>query len=143
MPGSAPRSGDPSVPVGGPEKDRARTAATAGAALLALQGLGLVVAGVFLIVRALAPDAHHRGSTEVLGALSVLAGVGVVALARSVRAGSRRFRSLLLVMEIICLPIAVTSIQGGRWYIGGPLALVALAVIVLLGVAGLLTPAED
>jgi hypothetical protein len=142
MPGSDPVSGDRSRVRSG-EQGRAGSAALAAAALIALQGLGLAAAGVFLIVRALGPDAHHRGSTEVLGALSVVVGIGVLALARSVRAGRRRFRSLLLVMEILCLPIAVTSIQGGRWYIGGPLALVALAVIVLLGAAGLLTPGED
>lgn len=125
------------------EPGRSASAAAAAAILLAVQALGLVAAGGFLIVRALEPDAHHRGGAVVLGVLSVLAGVGVLALARSVRARSRRLRSLLLVLEIICLPIAVTTIQGGRWYVGVPLALVALAVIVLLGVAGLLTPPEE
>ena len=42
-------------------------------------------------------------------------------------------RSPLLVLELICLPIAVTVVQGGRWYVGVPLAASALAVIVLLG----------
>jgi len=47
------------------------------------------------------------------------------------------------VLEIICLPVAVTIVQGGRWYIGVPLALVALGVLALLGVAGLLLPARE
>ena len=118
-------------------------AASAAAGVIALQALGLVVAGAFLMIRALWPDAHHRGSTEVLGALSVIAGVGVGAMARAVLRGNRRVRSPLLVLEIICLPIAVTTIQGGRWYVGVPLGLAALASLVLLGKAGLLTPGDD
>jgi hypothetical protein len=117
--------------------------ATAAAALVALQGVGLVAAGVWLIVRALEPDASHRASTEVLGAMSVVVGLVVVATARQVWARSRRVRSPLLVLEIICVPIAITIIQGGRWYVGVPLVIVAVAVIVLMGLAGLLIAADD
>jgi hypothetical protein len=111
--------------------------------LVALQGAGLIAAGVFLIVRALEPDASHRGSTEVLGALSVAVGLLVVATARLVWARRHRVRSPLLVLEIICVPIAITTVQGGRWYVGVPLAIVAVAVIVLMGLGGLLVPADD
>jgi hypothetical protein len=108
-----------------------------------LQGVGLIAAGAFLIVRALQHDATHRASTEVLGALSVVVGVVIIATARLVRARRHRVRSPLLVLEIICIPIAITTIQGGRWYVGVPLAVVAVAVIVLMGMAGLLVPADD
>ncbi|HEX4016360.1 MAG TPA: hypothetical protein VHX15_06435 [Frankiaceae bacterium] len=117
--------------------------ATTAAALVGLQGIGLIGAGVFLIVRAIDPNAAHRGSTEVLGALSVVVGLVIVATARSVRARNHRVRSPLLVLEIICVPIAITTIQGGRWYVGVPLAVIAIAVIVLMGLAGLLVPADD
>ena len=122
---------------------RAGGTATAAAALVGLQGVGLIAAGVFLIVRALEPDASHRASTEVLGALSVVVGLLDRRVARLVWARSRRVRSPLLVLEIICIPIAITIIQGGRWYVGVPLAIVAVAVIVLMGLAGLLVPADD
>ena len=117
--------------------------ATAAAALVGLQGVGLIAAGAYLIIRALAHDATHRGSTEVLGALSVVVGVVILATARLVRARRHRVRSPLLVLEIICIPIAITTIQGGRWYVGVPLAIVAVGVIVLMGMAGLLVPADD
>jgi hypothetical protein len=117
--------------------------ASAAAALVALQGIGLVAAGVWLIVRALEPDAGHRASTEVLGALSVVVGLVIVATARLVAARRRRVRSPLLVLEIICVPIAITTVQGGRWYVGVPLAVVAVAVIVLMGMAGLLIPTDE
>lgn len=115
----------------------------AAAAVMALQVLGLLVAGVYLIVRALQPDAKHRGSTELLGALSLVLGLGVVLMARAVLRRRPGVRSPLLVLEIICLPIAVTTVQGGRWYVGVPLGIAAVAVIVLLGLAGLLVPREE
>jgi hypothetical protein len=117
--------------------------ASAAAALVALQGAGLIAAGGYLIVRALEPDAGHRASTEVLGALSVVVGLVIVATGRLVSARRRRVRSPLLVLEIICVPIAITTVQGGRWYVGVPLAVVAVAVIVLMGLAGLLIPTDD
>ncbi|HEX4431788.1 MAG TPA: hypothetical protein VHZ96_21140 [Frankiaceae bacterium] len=117
--------------------------AKAAAALVGLQGAGLIAAGGYLIVRALEPDAAHRASTEVLGALSLVVGLVIVATARLVRARRHRVRSPLLVLEIICVPIAITTIQGGRWYVGVPLAVVAVAVIVLMGLAGLLVPADE
>jgi hypothetical protein len=117
--------------------------AAAAAAVIGLQALGLIVAGAWLMVRALGHDAHHRASTEVLGAMSILVGVGVLFLARAVGRRNGRVRSLLLVLEIICLPIAVTIWQGGRWYVGLPLAASALLVLVFVGRAGLLTPSDD
>jgi hypothetical protein len=110
----------------------------AAAGLVALQGVGLMVAGGYLIVRALEPDAMHRGSTEVLGVLSLLVGIGVLFMGRATRAGRRR--PPLIVLQIICLPVAFTIIQSGRWDIGVPLGLSALAVLVLLALAGLLVP---
>jgi hypothetical protein len=117
--------------------------ATAAGALVGLQGVGLIAAGLYLIVRALQHDAAHRASTEVLGALSVAVGLVILATARLVRARRHRVRSPLLVLEIICIPIAITTIQGGRWYVGVPLAIAAVGVIVLMGLAGLLVPPEE
>ena len=117
--------------------------AFAAAAVVALQAAGLIVAGVWLMVRALGHDARHRGSTEVLGGLSILVGVGVLYLARAIRRRNGRVRSLLLVLEIICLPIAITTWQGGRWYVGLPLVVTAVLALALAGRAGLLSPSDD
>jgi hypothetical protein len=114
--------------------------------MVALQALGLVGAGAWLTIRAFGHDGQdrYRGSTQVLGALAVLVGIGVLYLARAVHRRNPGVRAPLLVLEIICLPIAVASWQGGRWYVGLPLAVVAVLVIVLLARAGLLSPnAED
>jgi hypothetical protein len=128
-----PGDGGSEVPAGRPDG-----AAAGAAALVGVQAVGLIAAGLYLVIRALFPDATHRGSTEVLGVLSLLVGVGVGLSARSIVRGRRQ--PALIVLEIICLPVAVTIVQGGRWYIGVPLAVVAVGVIVLLHRAGLLLP---
>jgi hypothetical protein len=117
--------------------------ATAAAGVIAVQAAALIAAGAWLMIRALGHDARHRGSTEVLGAMSIVVGAGVLLLARAVRRRNGRVRALLLILEIICLPIAVTVWQGGRWYVGLPLALSAVFALVLAGRSGLLTPSEE
>lgn len=141
--GFALDSGD--MPHASVDQQGPATAALAAAAVIAVQALGLIVAGVWLIVRAFGDGGQdrYRGSTEVLGVLSVLVGIGVVYLAREVRRRNPGVRAPLLVLEIICLPIAVASWQGGRWYVGLPLAVLAVLVIGLLARAGLLSPDAD
>ena len=46
-------------------------------------------------------------------------------------------------LEIISFPIAVTIWQGGRWYIGVPLAVSSVLTLVLAGRAGLLIPSPE
>jgi hypothetical protein len=133
----------PQARIVGPDAPVRSGSAAAAAGVIGLQALGLIAAGVWLMVRTLDDDAHHRGSTEVLGAMSILVGAGVFLLARAVLRRNGRVRSMLLVLEIICLPIAVTSWQGGRWYVGLPLVASAVLVLVLVGRAGLLTPSGD
>jgi len=40
------------------------------------------------------------------------------------------------VLELICLPVAVTVVQGGRWYAGIPLGISAVAVLALMAASG-------
>ena len=134
------RPAQPPEPSAGP-RVAPSAAARVAAVLVALQALGLVVAGGYLIVRALFPDAEHRGSTEVLGFLSLLVGVGVGFGARAV-AGRRR-QPALIVLELLCLPVAWTIIQSERWYLGVALGVIALAALVLLHLGGLLLPDRD
>jgi hypothetical protein len=133
----------PHARVSAPDQSAPPGSASAAAGVIALQATGLVGAGLWLMVRALGHDASHRGSTEVLGAISVAVGIGVVMLARAVRRRNGRVRSLLLVLEIICLPVAVTIWQGGRWYVALPLALSAVLALVLAGLAGVLAPSDE
>lgn len=130
------------APQGPGESARPNPVRLALAALIALQGIGLIVAGVYLVVRALEPHAGHPGSTAVLGALSALVGFVVIGMGRAAMRLRTRVRSPLLVLEILCVPIALTALQGGRWQVGVPLAGVAIAVVVLMGLVGLLSPGD-
>ena len=140
-PRNRPKLGD--MPHARVAPDSTLRAGYAAAVVIALQATALLTAGVWLMVRALGHDAKHRGSTEVLGAMSVVVGIGVLYLARAVTRRNGRVRALLLILEIICLPIAVTTWQGGRWYVGLPLLVSAVLALVLAGRAGLLTPSAD
>ncbi len=118
-------------------------AARAGGVVVALQGVGLLGVGAYLLVRVTQGDSQHAGSTALLGVLSLLAAAGMFAMARAVDNRRRRVRGPLLTLEIICVPIAITIVQGGRWYVGVPLAVVAVVVVILMGVAGLLGPETE
>lgn len=107
-----------------------------------LQAVGLLVASVVLAVEGFSPETADRVAAEIL-ALIGLVGVGaVVFLARGVAQQRRWARSPVLVLELICLPIALTVIQDGKAFAGVPLGLSALAVLVLLAKSGQLTRSD-
>jgi hypothetical protein len=72
----------------------------------------------------------------------LVASLAVVALARGVMQERRWARSPIVVLELICLPIAVTVIQNHKAFAGIPLGLSALAVLVLMAKAGQLTRSD-
>ena len=64
--------------------------------------------------------------------LAAVSAVGLWLVARGLFRGRRWARSPALVTNLLVLPVAVGLVQGGRWYVGGPLLCWALAVLVLL-----------
>jgi len=64
--------------------------------------------------------------------LTLLAGLGLLAVARGLRRARRWARAPALVTQLLALPVAVGLVQGGRWYVGVPLILWALGVLALL-----------
>jgi hypothetical protein len=113
--------------------------ATVAAWVIVVQSVLLAVASVVLAVSGFHPDTVDRAGAEILAAIGLLAAVAFLALARGVVGRQAWARSPVLVIEIICLPVAVTVVQGGRWYAGVPLAISAVAVLALLAVSGQLT----
>jgi hypothetical protein len=57
-------------------------------AVVAVEGAGGAVAGLVFVVAALVGSPHDRGTAVILGVLLVLFGVGLLAIARSLRRGS-------------------------------------------------------
>lgn len=129
----------PNNPGAGPK----RTAARAAGAVLVLQAVGLVVASVVLAVEGFSPETVDRAGAEILALIGLVCAGAVVWLARGVDQERRWARSPVLVLELICLPIAVTVMQNQKIPAGLAIGLSALAVLVLMGRAGQLTRNES
>jgi hypothetical protein len=112
-------------------------------ALVALQGLGLVVVAVFYVVETLVATATDTGRALVSGLLALVAGVGLLLVGRGLSRGGRWARSPALVINLIAVPVAIGLFQGGRWYVGGPLLVWAVAVVVLLFSSSVNAALED
>jgi uncharacterized membrane protein YoaK (UPF0700 family) len=93
------------------------------------------VAAFYLVelVVATADDAL-RAVVSALLALAAAAGLGLVARGLLRRRGWAR--SPALVTNLLVLPVAVGLLQGGRWYVGVPLLVWAVAVLGLLFAPG-------
>ena len=117
-------------------------AARAAAGVLVLQAVGVVVASVVLAVEGFSPETVDRAGAEILAVIGLVGAVAVVVLARGVLQERRWARSPVLVLELICLPIAVTVIQNDKAFAGIPLGLSAVAVLVLLAKSGQLTRSD-
>jgi hypothetical protein len=103
----------------------------------------LAAVSVVLVVSGLRPGTTDRAGAVILAGIGLLSAGAVLALARAVAQRRRWARSPVLVLELICLPVAVTVVQGGRWYAGVPLAVSAVAVLVLLALSGQLSGADE
>ncbi|HSR24153.1 MAG TPA: hypothetical protein VLW53_11420, partial [Candidatus Eisenbacteria bacterium] len=102
------------------------------AVLVALQGVGLLVAAGFYAVELLVATVSDAGRAAVTAVLALLAAAELILVARGLARGRRWARSPALVTNVILLPVAFGLLQGGVWYVGGPLLLWALAVVGLL-----------
>jgi hypothetical protein len=102
------------------------------AALVALQALGLVAVAGLYVVELVVSSSDDQARALVTVALALLAAVGLGLVARGLLAGRRWARSPALVTNLILLPVAFGLLQGDVWYVGIPLLLWAIAVLVLL-----------
>jgi hypothetical protein len=125
----------PNNPGGRPERSAARAASV----LLVAQAVGLVVASVVLAVEGFRPETVDRAGAEILALIGLVCAGAVVGLARGVDGDRRWARSPVLVLELICLPIAVTVMQNHKVAAGLAIGLSALAVLILMARAGQLT----
>ena len=132
MPQDAPNSSAPKV-----------SAAQAAGAVVVLQAVLLAVASVVLAVEGFRPETVDRPGAELLAVIGVASAVAVGVLGRAVARRHRWSRSPVLVIELICLPIAYTVVQNGKWLAGILLGLSAVAALGLLAASGQLTRQDD
>jgi hypothetical protein len=136
MPQEAPNSASPGEGDGSPM-------ARAAAAVLLLQAVFVVVLSALLAFEGFQPDAVDRLGAEILALIGVASAVVLGLLARGIAAGRRWARGPVVVVELICLPIAWNIIQNDKWYAGVPLGVSAIAVLVLMATSGQLLRTED
>jgi hypothetical protein len=112
----------------------------AGAGLLVVEGVALLAAGLWLGVRSLGDDASDRAGAATGGVVALLAGIGVLLLARATLARKRWARSPVIVLQILFLPVGVGLVQSGRPGYGVPVIVLPVAILIALGMARALTP---
>jgi hypothetical protein len=112
----------------------------AGVGLLAVEGVALLASGLWLGVRSLSNDVSNRAGGETGALVAILAGVGVLLLARAVLSRKRWPRSPVIVLQILFVPVGVGLLQSGRPGFGVPMILLPLATLITLGMARALTP---
>jgi hypothetical protein len=132
MPQDAPNSSAPKV-----------SAALAAGAVVVLQAVLLAVASVVLAVEGFRPETVDRLGAELLAVIGVASAVAIAVLGRGLARRQRWSRSPILVIELICLPIAYTVVQNGKWSAGILLGLSAIAALGLLAASGQLTRQDD
>jgi hypothetical protein len=98
--------------------------------LLGLQGVVVLAAAVFWLVEAFVSQATSLLNVVMAVLLFALVGAGLLLVARDLVRRRRWARAPAVTWEVICLPVAYGLFQSGRWYVGLPLAVVALAVLV-------------
>jgi hypothetical protein len=108
-------------------------AVRAAVALLAVEALGLVGVAAFLVFDTIAGDPHSVAGA-LLGALFALLGAAVLlAAGRGLLRLRPAARTPVVVLQLLALPVSYSlGFQAGRVAVGGPMLLVALAVLYLL-----------
>ena len=104
----------------------------AAAALVGLETLGLLAATVFFAVEIVVAEADDRTRAVTATVLTLLGTVGLALVTRGLVRQRRWARAPGLVTNLLVLPVAYDLVRGGRWYVGGPLLVLALTVLVLL-----------
>jgi hypothetical protein len=102
------------------------------AGLVGLEALALFGAGAFYLIELAVATVDDVGRALVTAALAWVAAVGLALVARGLERRRRWARAPALVTNLILVPVAIGLLQSGRWYVGGPLLLVAIGVVGLL-----------
>ena len=102
------------------------------AVLVAGQALGLAGIAAFYLVELMVATPGDRVRAVVTALLALAAAAGLALVARGLLRRRGWARAPALVTNLLVLPVAVGLLQGGRWYVGLPLLVWALAVLGLL-----------
>ena len=102
-------------------------------AVIALEALALLGITVFLVVDAIAGHPDSVGGALLVAAAALLAGVGLGFCARGLWRLQPGARTPAVVLQLLAVPVSYTmAFQAGRYALGGPILVAALAVLYLL-----------
>jgi hypothetical protein len=101
------------------------------ALLLAVEGALLVLLGLGYGGMSLS-DRSGRLAAELAAAFALVAGAGLLLLARAVSQSRAWARSPALVLNVLALPVGAGVVQAGLWWVGVPVLLLAGSVLYLL-----------
>ncbi|AJE82434.1 integral membrane protein [Streptomyces albus] len=105
---------------------------TAAAVLAALEGLALLVGGVYLLVRGLTGDPEDRSQAATGGVTLIVLALLPLIAARGLLRRRSWSRGPAIITQIMALPVAWTLLQADSATIPGGIALAVAAVAVLV-----------
>ncbi len=111
--------------------------------LVVTEGLVMIGLGVLQFVRGFGGDIDDPWRAELGAAIALAFGTVACLLARALVLRRPWARSPIVLVQLLCLPVAVGLLQGGMYGYGVPLLVVPVAVLVLLGVSGAYRPPES
>jgi hypothetical protein len=112
-------------------------------ALVVTEGLVMIGLGGLQFVRGFGGDIDDRWRAELGAAMAFVFGAAACLLARALVFRRQWARSPTVLMQLLCLPVAVGLVQGGMYGYGVPLLVVPAAILILLGVSGAFRPPES
>jgi hypothetical protein len=104
----------------------------AGAAIEALEGAAAVGFGLYVGWETIAGKPLDPASAIGVTVLAILGGVGMLFVARGLVRAQRWSRAPAFMTQFFALPISVSMIQSGQYGFGIPLAVLAVAALVLI-----------
>src|SRR4051794_23902852 len=103
------------------------------ALLTAVEGAGLVVAGLVQLGLTAFGDPEDVGRALFVGVFAVLVGIGLVLLARALDRRRRAARTPVVVVQLLALPVGYSlTFDADRVYVGLPLLVLAVVILLLL-----------
>jgi hypothetical protein len=109
------------------------------AALLAVEGVALVVVGVVDALATATGSPANRGLSYGVAAFAVGGGAILLLLARAIAAARGWARSPSVVLQLLALPVGIGLLQGHVWLAGVPVLVLAAVTLWQLFAA----PAEE
>lgn len=104
----------------------------AGAAVEAAEGIAALGFGLFVGWETIVGEPLDPVSAIGVTVLAVLGGTGMILVARGLLHAQRWSRSPAVLTQLFALPVSVSLIQSGQYGIGVPLAVLAVAALVLV-----------